>query len=452
MNAYRATSLLTRTADGARVDLATALGATPAGLVDNPTFCTGFVSRADVTAAGLLAVADVAGSRYADAGLAARLASLDPVVTACGDRLRFESFSACNGVHARFDLLSDGLGSSVVGFGTTNIDVNQPLRTALARVQDSELLHLAVGADGLRASSPASTHVERRVDLPDRWVRGLAEVPLLLRGMRPAGELRGSAVNRFLSSLPRVAPPGPSLHVVPLPSGWRTSTRPVPGSIPLPGAARLRGSDRMVRHTSRMSVHSDEHGTTAWAFDVPGARLTLVLTPDPFRGFSGAGTLLTSLTHPDVASHGRRLLAELHWSPEVDPVALEVTTGLSRPQVAAGLAWLAASGRLGYDLAQESFFHRELPLDVDRVLQRNPRLGAARRLAAAGAVTPAAPGHWHVQGDHAQAYDVVAGPQRPRCSCAWDAEHAGGRGPCKHVLAVLIVQRATGGSGVHEQE
>lgn len=443
MSAYRAASLLTRDADVARVDLATALGATPAGLVDNPTFFTGFVSRADVTAAGLLAVADVAGSRYADAGLAARLASLDPVVTAGGDRLRFESFSACNGVHARFDLLREGLGSSVVGFGTTNIDVNQPLRTALARVQDSELLHLAVGADELRAASPASTHVERRVDLPDRWVRGLAEVPLLLRGMRPAGELRGPAVNRFVSSLPRVAPPGPSLHVLPLRSGWRTSTRPVPGSVPLPGASRLRGSDRVLRHTSRLSVHVDDHGTTAWAFDVPGARLTLVLTADPFRGFSGEGTLLTLLTHPDVESHGRRLLAELRWSPEVDPRALEATTGLSQEQVSAGLACLAASGRLGYDLAQESFFHRELPLDVDRVLKRNPRLGAARRLAAAGAVAPAAPDRWHVQGDHAQAYDVVAEPQRLRCSCAWEAEHAGGRGPCKHVLAVLMVHPAT---------
>ena len=89
MNGYQALSELTRADGGHRLDPATALGATPGGLVANPTFFSGFVDRPDVTAAGLLAVADVAGSRYADAGLAKRLANLDPVVTAGGDRLRF---------------------------------------------------------------------------------------------------------------------------------------------------------------------------------------------------------------------------------------------------------------------------------------------------------------------------------------------------------------------------
>jgi hypothetical protein len=134
VNGYLVESTLTRAAGRERLDLATSLGVTPTGLVENPVFFTGFVTRPDVASCGLLAVADVAASRYADAGLAKRLANLDPVVTASGDRLRFESFSACNSVHARFDLLPEGLGSSEVGFGTTNVDINQPLRTALARV------------------------------------------------------------------------------------------------------------------------------------------------------------------------------------------------------------------------------------------------------------------------------------------------------------------------------
>ena len=70
-------------------------------------------------------------------------------------------------------LLSDGLGSSEVGFGTTNVDINLPLRTALARIQPAEPLHLAVGRDELRAASSTATHVEPKVALPDRWVRGL---------------------------------------------------------------------------------------------------------------------------------------------------------------------------------------------------------------------------------------------------------------------------------------
>ena len=238
MNGYSVASELIRDGSEQRLQLATGLARTPQGLVADATFFTGFVDRPDVTAAGLLAVADVAGSRYADVGLAQRIANLDPVVTASGDRLRFESFSACGGVHARFDLLRDGLGSSEVGFGTTNVDVNQALRTALARVGRAEPLHLAVGPDELRASTPAATHVERKVELPDRWVRGFAEVGTFLSALSVAGRLRGAEIGAFLAQLPRVAPPGPDVHVLPHPSTWRISSRPLRGSVPLAGVSQ----------------------------------------------------------------------------------------------------------------------------------------------------------------------------------------------------------------------
>jgi hypothetical protein len=440
MSGYRAASTLTAAAAGPRLDLATALGVTPAGLVEQPTFFSGLVHRPDVSAAGLLAVADVAGSRYADAGLAQRLRNLDPVVTAGGSVLRFESFSACNGVHARFDLLGEAL-EGAIGFGTTNVDVNQPLRTALSRVGRPALLHLAVGPDELRASSPEGTWTERKVDLPDRWVRGLAEVPALLAAMRPVAELAGSAVVRFVASLPRVAPPGPLLHVVPGAAGWRTTTRPVPGSIPLPGASRLRGADRVLRHTTRLTAYVNDNGTTAWVFEVPGGRLTLALSPDPYRGFSGEGTLLASLVHPDAEERGRRLLAELGWTETVDPVQLTAATGLAADEVRAGLAWLAASGRVGYDLGRQAWFHRELPIDSEKVVRRNPRLTAARQLVASGGVEIVQNGRWRVLGSSGRRYEVSALERRLRCSCAWEAEHGGTRGPCKHVLAVLIVLR-----------
>lgn len=442
MSGYTTDSVLTREDASDRLDLATALGATPAGLVESPTFFTGFVDRPDVTAAGILAVADVAASRYADAGVMQRLASLDPVVTAGGDRLRFESFSACNGVHARFDLLPEGLGSSEVGFGTTNVDVNQPLRTALARVDRAVPLHLSVGPDELRASSPESTHVERKVRLPERWVRGLAEVPSLMAGMQEVGALAGAAVGRFLAGLPRVSPPGPSVHVIPLAGGWRTTSRALAGSFPLIGVSRLRGSERVLRHASRLTVHAGPNGTTAWVFDLPGSRFTLAISPDPFRGFSGEGTLLTQLSRGDAEAHGRAVLGELGWGPTVDAGAIAAATGLDDASVAAGLAWVAASGRLGYDLTDAAWFHRELPVDSATVLRRNPRLASARKLVADGSVHPGSGGpSWRVRGSRGWVYDVTPGDDGLRCTCTWQREHGTGRGPCKHVLAVLISLR-----------
>src|SRR4051812_47484286 len=80
--------------------LQTAAGMTPQGLVANPVFYRGSVTRPDVAAAGLLSLVEVASTRYFNP-IPGGFASLDPIVTANGDRLRCEAFSACNGVYAR---------------------------------------------------------------------------------------------------------------------------------------------------------------------------------------------------------------------------------------------------------------------------------------------------------------------------------------------------------------
>jgi len=110
---------------------------------------------------------------------------------------------------------------------------------------------------------------------------------------------------------------------------------------------------------------------------------------------------------------------------------------MSASDVATGLAWLSASGRLGYDVVDQAWFHRELPVDSDRVLRRNPRLVGARALVSDGAVEPNGDS-WQVHGSRGDIYPVTS---ELRCGCAWEAEHAGGRGPCKHILAVLISAR-----------
>ena len=441
MIGYAARSHATQLDDGAAsVELQTALGATPDGIVEHPVFFRGFVARPDVAAAALLAVADVAGTRYADVGLAKRLANLDPVVTASGDRLRFESFSACNGVHARFDLLPNGIESGDVGFGTTNVDINQPLRSALAQVGRARLLHLTVGADGLSASTPERTLAERPVDLPDRWVRGFAETPLLAAHSVHSLELRGPAITTAIGALPRSADPGPTIHLLPTRAGLRQVLRPQPGSVTLPGSRRVRAISRVVRFATHMSVHTHPHGTTVWSFTLPGGRLTLMLSPGPYRGFSGEGTLLQLLANPGAERDAARLLEHLRWDSRVDPDALASKTTLTKDQVAAGLAWLSACGRLGYDRADSHWFHRELPVDSEAVLRRNPRLISAKKLIERGAVMgddlP-----YRVRGTETT-YSVTKTDERLRCTCAWEEEHQGSRGPCKHILAVVLTRQA----------
>ncbi len=168
-----------------------------------------------------------------------------------------------------------------MGFGTTNVDVNQPLRSALAEVGRSRLLHLSVGATELRVSMPEETHEEREVDLPDRWVRGFAETPLLAARANPVAELKGPSIGSFLGSLPRAADPGPVIHLLPVGAGFREVLARQQGTVTLAGSSRLRAASRVARFASHLSVHAAGHGTTAWCFTLPGGRLTLLLSPGP---------------------------------------------------------------------------------------------------------------------------------------------------------------------------
>jgi hypothetical protein len=444
--AYRRPSALHSDTDGRRLGLETSRGATPRGVEDHPRFFAGFLTSPQVASAALLAVADVAATRYYQPQLRA---SLDPVVTGNGDRLRFESFSGCGGVYARLDVLTPGLDGGEVGHGTTNVDVNHPLREALSRIGADDPLHLRVGPDELAVTTLDGPVVEKKVPLPDRWLRGFAEAQVIAAGFDLRAELPADEAVRFLRGLPRSggarrASGGPR-WVVPAGRGLRPTTRPVPGAVCLPGPERLAALQRVLRHATALRVYGPAVGgaagtAAAWEAVLPGMRLTLTLSPDASRGFSGEGGVLDALATDEAAGDAELIAVLLAWEPRIDVADLAASAGLAPERVRAALVRLGTSGRVGYDTAEAAYFHRELPYDADRVEKHNPRLRSARALVAAGAVTldgavatvTAEDGHAHRVRDEA---GVLS------CSCLWWAKYRGGRGPCKHALAVRMVRR-----------
>jgi len=133
----------------ADVTLSTSGGRTAIGPGVHPVFLDGFLGHPEQAAVALLAAAKVARTRFhtPPGMVAAVLRAADPVVTSNGDRLRFESFSACCGVYARYDALPGSIDGTLTDTGTTNVDFNPPMRDALARVGGLEPLHLQVGED-----------------------------------------------------------------------------------------------------------------------------------------------------------------------------------------------------------------------------------------------------------------------------------------------------------------
>lgn len=444
--AYAGASALTDSGGGRSLGLETAGGLTPAGAEAHPRFFAGFLSDSQATARGLLAVADVAAARWFRRTLRA---SLDPVVTANGDRLRFESFSGCCGVYARLDVLPEGLRGADTGHGTTNVDVNNPLREALSRLTGDDPLHLRVGPDELAVTTLDGPVVEKKVPLPDRWLRGFAESQAITAGFDLRAELSAAEAVRFLRSLPRGpvsggAAGGP-LWMVPAGRTLRPSTRPVPGAVCLPGPERLGAFQRVLRQATALRVYGPVRDgaaptASAWEVALPGMRLTLTLSPEADRGFSGEGGVLEALASGTSADDADLVSVLLAWEPRVDPADLAEQSGLSAGRVRAALTRLGTAGKVGYDLADAAWFHRELPYDARRAERHNPRLVAARALLAEDAVTFDGPATAQVVSGERR-YLVRESGGALSCTCRWWADYRGRRGPCKHALATRMARR-----------
>ncbi len=409
----------------------------------HPRFFRGFMTAPEPAALGLLAVAEVARTRYFQP---LNRASLDPVVTGSRDRLRFESFSGCCGVYARLDVLPAGLDGETIGHGTTNVDVNTPLRAALARVSSRDPLRFDVGADDLVVSTMDGSVVEKKVPLPTRWLRGFTEVQAIASGFDARFEVTAAEAATFLRGLPRGSD-GSVLWVVPAGRTLRLTSRPSPGAVCLSGPGRLAALRPLLRSATTLRAYGPPvtAGTTTapstWELASPTQRLTLTLSPEPRRGFSGEGAALVSLAGDagdgaiDDADTVNALLA---FDPTIDVVDLAEVAGLTVTRVRAALAQLATAGRVGYDVTEAAYFHRVLPYDPSAAARLNPRLIGARRLVESGAVT-LEPDHAWVRGTDVH-YQLRLDRGAPvSCTCPWWTAHRGDRGPCKHVLAATMV-------------
>jgi len=438
---YSAPSVVRQCAGATELLLATSGGVTEAGPALHPYFFSGFLTDPAVAATGMLACAAVARSRYFI--LPTVLAILrDPVVTSSADRLRFESFSSCCGVHARLDLLPAAFESQPVASGTTNVDFNDAMRAALAGAAISGPLLLSVGSDEVTVDVAGGAVTERRVPLPDRWLKGFGEVQALARQMLPIGELTGAAVQRFVRSIPRSA--RRPLWAAPAAGTFSLTTTARQGAACIAGPHRLAELGPLLRFARKLRVYGPDadasmtEAPSAWELDLGSARLTLTLSPQTYRGFSGEGALLGLLADNEVAADAALLAGTLAWGSAIDVSRVSGELGLTSQRVLAALGYLAASGHVGYDLAEESFFHRELPFG-HALEAMHPRLASARDLVASGAVIPSDNGALVRTGD--VEHRVSFGPAGDQCTCPWWGKHQGNRGPCKHVLAARLASR-----------
>ena len=368
--------------------------------------------------------------------------NLDPVLTSNEAVLRLEGFSGCCGVYARVDLPTDGFDGEIRGRGTTNVDFNTPMRNALLRMRDGEDVEFAVGADEVVLSKGDAKTIEKKVRLPLRWIKGFSEVQAYQPRLSLKMEVSAAEGLQFTRTLPKVTKPKMPSYAVSTGRSIRLSQRPQPGAVQILGTHRVKVIEPLLARAQTLKVWSDEaSGASAWEVGyTSGGSFFLMISPEVFRGFSGEGQVLAALAKPPPDVVIAKVRAGLKWQSLLDVDRLAGDLGLTVQEVQGALAVLGSRGLAGFDAGTGQYFHRELPFDLDRVEEMQPRLGNARNLVEAGQVRPlGADGAFEVQGTGTM-HRVTLSVDQDTCTCPWFSKYLGQRGPCKHILAASLLQ------------
>ncbi len=417
---------------------------------------------------------------------------LDPVITVHPDRLFFEAFSQDQSVYACLIVepaVFEPQGEVVTG--TTNIDFTAWLWGALGELRTSRRTTFRVGAEGLDVSTAgAGGRFERKVELPDAWVRGFLQVQaaMSLPGTRLTAQPIDllSALRYLRYTKARVSPralryefePGhdvrlvlePWEHVVPLEGAEHNY--PEFKSTRVWGRRRLKLIEGLLPFADSVDIYLKGRALPSfYAVKLPGMTFVLGMTGFSANGFTGTGGF--DLLADAAGADDRHLDAALellrrHYHRSVREVAGEL--GIDESAAGRVLVRLCRQGRCMFDVESRRYRLRELferPIDEARYFPPDLRRELAAKLLDDGRVeirscaaeettktrrlkTPDGPvtrqityRDWRVVG--------AAGGMHPveivvndagqiifgRCPCPFFAAHLLNQGPCEHMLAVF---------------
>ncbi len=127
----------------------------------------------------------------------------DPIVTVGNSTIRFEGFSHCAGVYIRTDIVSGGFYGEILASGTTNVDFNPPMIATLGAISRNNELSLSVGKDQVEVMTDNNKVIERKVPLPNKWIKGLTSVQYYLANSELCYTLNKVQTLQLFRSIPK---------------------------------------------------------------------------------------------------------------------------------------------------------------------------------------------------------------------------------------------------------
>jgi hypothetical protein len=405
---------------------------------NTPCFFWGNVSQPFIVARCLITLSNIVKSSFNLSPFQMALLK-DPIVTAGNERLRFEGFSHCAGVYARVDILPDGLDGEFLENGTTNVDFNQPMITALGSIRQNEKIMLSVGEKEVGLYQEDHKIVERKVPLPVKWIKGLGTVQMYLSESEKRHTFNKIQTQQLFRGIPK-GPVKTDYYLII--RGNKPMFSPVKSNdaVCIGGLNRLRLLEPLLPYIDEMKVfpHPNMQSTT-WQLYMGNIRFSVSLSRENWRGFSGEGAVLDSLID-DISDEWTEALDKYAYANQsFNEVGLVLEEKINLKKAESLTGRLAAMGLLGYDLDDKEFFYRKLPFKLERIAGLNPRMKNAEKLIEEGKVIIL-----HDQNDRTEArvegsgvhHTVILENEKERCTCEWFSKYQGERGPCKHVLAV----------------
>ena len=406
-----------------------------------PCFFWGRLREPYLAARCLMTVAKTVRSRFA-LSMQELMALRDPIVTAGAGQVRFEGFSSCNGVYARLDILPEGLDGEFLASGTTNVDFNEPMINALNGITKTEDMILSVGQQSVTVITEKGNVVERKVTLPNRWIKGLTSVQHYLADMQPMFTLTKAQTIQLFQSLPKGTIKADTF-IVQRAGKFLFSPLQQGQTVRIGGAHRLRLMEGLFPFLESLSIYQSADGQAAGFVLMMGAQqLVFAFSGDAYRGFSGEGKALEHLIDdlPLELVYGFSNL--LRANEAFNPTLLSIEHGIDFVNMTTLTAQLSSIGLLGFDLVGNQHFYRRLPFKTQRILSLNPRLKNARKLVADNDIQIVVQKlnyvEARVKGSGDVFHTVIIDNDQPRCTCDWFTNHQNKRGLCKHVLAVKM--------------
>lgn len=399
---------------------------------------------------------------------------LDPIVSVHPHHTSFEAFSGDESVYARVNLPHDAVDFvEPPQLGTTNIDFSLALEREFARARDYRPLSLTVGLGAVELETSAASVVEKKIDLPESWVRGLVEVQsalalsseeITLDALRLADVLALLEERRERQgprSLLFSLVPGEPVTVTIEP--WNTEV--VLGSTPWSGSEartvkvwgrrRLRVLARLLSSSNTVTVRLLDSGMPSfWTVVVDGIELTVGLSGWSAQDWASHARF-SAFVAPvpiDVADlHQARYLLKSSHSLSVSDLA--VTINVDPSSARAILQRLCEEGVAMYEPGSRTFLSRELfpdgPAAIVSKTDREESKGVIlAQKATFSQYTDELEGEERTVSSQIAIdgrtertlvrFDVDGRAIFGECTCSFFRHNKLKKGPCRHMIALVV--------------